>query len=535
MKPELYERLPERAAKLARELEEYLLTDIARRIKKEGRVPSTAWKETQNLLSKGMTEEQLYRRLAKLLKQLSREVEEIYRTSYENAVDDMGYAYEALGIESVFDNAEGMDRLVRAVMRQTAGTFENITRSTGFMIRGADGKAAFVSTQKAYVWALDTAATRIKDGGVPPEKAIHDAVKQLADSGLKTVDFQSGRSIELESAVRTAIVTGMHQISGQICAQQCEELDTDLVEVSAHSGARDKGDGLENHRDWQGGIYSISGTSTKYASLLTETGYDAKAKKGDVRGLKGANCRHDFSPFLDGISIPQWTAEKLAELDKDVIWQGMTFTAYEAQQKMRDMERQIRKVQRDLMVFAALGEEKKLDYENLSIKYMRMRDVYDSFCKAADSPTIWERARAVNWSASAATKARNAAKSAVARLEKERQDDIIREKIRSAGELDKAAVIHLDPTEIDMSTLGFDTKHINGERGRDITREQAIQWINDAKISVTVWGGQYERYYGFDGAVYVNVAGNYMRTAYAKKDFTDDVKQILEVLKNHEH
>ena len=86
---------------------------------------------------------------------------------------------------------------------------------------------------------------------------------------------------------------------------------------------------------------------------------------------------------------------------------------------------------------------------------------------------------------------------------------------------------------MDTDTLGFDEQHINKERKHNITREEAVLWIQNAKISVTVWGGQYERYYGYDGAVYVNVQGRYIRTAYSKNEFQKEVLKIVDVLKKY--
>ena len=118
-------------------------------------------------------------------------------------------------------------------------------------------------------------------------------------------------------------------------------------------------------------------------------------------------------------------------------------------------------------------------------------------------------------------------------LEKEKQDAIIKEEIRKAGGFSEKAKIHLFPRQMDTDTLGFDEQHINKERKHNITREEAVLWIQNAKISVTVWGGQYERYYGYDGAVYVNVQGRYIRTAYSKNEFQKEVLKIVEVLKKY--
>jgi hypothetical protein len=101
------------------------------------------------------------------------------------------------------------------------------------------------------------------------------------------------------------------------------------------------------------------------------------------------------------------------------------------------------------------------------------------------------------------------------------------ERLRIAGKFPKAAEIHLTPTPIEVDTLAFDSAHVNQERGRNITEEQAKSWIREAKISVTVWNGQFERYYGQNGTVYVDKLGNFIRTAFPKEKYDNKVNALI--------
>lgn len=51
---------------------------------------------------------------------------------------------------------------------------------------------------------------------------------------------------------------------------------------------------------------------------------------------------------------------------------------------------------------------------------------------------------------------------------------------------------------------------------------------------MTVWKGQYERYYSDQGVAYVDLEHNLIRTAYKPEDFSGDVVNILEVLRKYE-
>lgn len=102
------------------------------------------------------------------------------------------------------------------------------------------------------------------------------------------------------------------------------------------------------------------------------------------------------------------------------------------------------------------------------------------------------------------------------------------EKLREAGGFKKTAKIHLVPTSINTEALTFDDTHINQERAHNITEKQAKQYIRDAKISVSVWNGQFERYYGVKGATYVDMRKNEIRTAYSLEEYDEKTISLIE-------
>ena len=145
--------------------------------------------------------------------------------------------------------------------------------------------------------------------------------------------------------------------------RNCEATGTDLVEVTAHWGAR------EDHAIWQGKIYSLSGKSKKYPDF-------AICRYGEVDGLKGVNCRHDFYPFFEGISEPtQWPKEPEA-----IEYKGRTYTYTEATQKQRQMERNVRATKREIEAQKVLGGDIKI----LEAKKRKQIAEYHEFSNAMD-------------------------------------------------------------------------------------------------------------------------------------------------------
>ncbi|MCD8049580.1 MAG: phage minor capsid protein, partial [Clostridia bacterium] len=158
---------------------------------------------------------------------------------------------------------------------------------------------------------------------------------------------------------------------------RCEELGCDLVEVTAHYGAR------PSHAEWQGQVYSLSGETQGYDKLSDATGY------GTGDGLMGWNCRHSFAPFFEG-SKRSYTDEQLREMkEHTVTYNGEKMTDYEASQLQRSMERDIRKTKRELTALDELQKNKptnetKTEFAALSVKLKNQEAKLKNFCKQTE-------------------------------------------------------------------------------------------------------------------------------------------------------
>lgn len=143
---------------------------------------------------------------------------------------------------------------IAAIMAQAQREVGNLTRSMGFLV---DNGRTMLAPARAYQWALDNAEMQVMSGAISYNQAIKSAVKQLADSGIKAVDYESGHRDQIDVAARRAVMTGVSQLCQKYAEQSMEYLNTNLVEVSAHIGARDVDGpmGWENHKKWQGKIF----------------------------------------------------------------------------------------------------------------------------------------------------------------------------------------------------------------------------------------------------------------------------------------
>ena len=143
---------------------------------------------------------------------------------------------------------------VDAIRRQTEETFRNIAQSMAFLV---DNGRTLLAPARAYQWALDNAVVQVQSGAISYNQAIRYAVKQLADSGIRVADYESGHRDQIDVAVRRAVMSGVNALCQRYAEQSMEYLDTNLVEVSAHIGARniDGPNGWEAHTKWQGRVF----------------------------------------------------------------------------------------------------------------------------------------------------------------------------------------------------------------------------------------------------------------------------------------
>lgn len=379
--PEVLDALPEELAELFRALEITLLDEICSRLVFADQLNEVTVQDIQALRSHGID--------LKDIEKAIRKTTGISETKLNKLLDDViernqKYYTEVIDLAHVTQPETLVDAAtVDAIKRQTHDTFRNLTASMGFLVGNTMLKPA-----RAYQWALDNAEMQIQSGAISYNQAIANVVKQLADSGLKIVDYESGHRDQIDVAARRAVMTGVNQICAKYTEQSAEYLDTPYFEVSAHAGARDKPgpSPWSSHKDWQGKVYSTRSVDI-YPSIYEGCGL------GAVDGLEGANCRHRRNVWVEGVSERTYTDEQLEHIDDDLgcEFDGKKYTAYEATQMQRRVERQIIKQKR--LVTAYKASEQKDEYYAAKAKLVRLNAKYKAFSEAAVLPMQWERTK----------------------------------------------------------------------------------------------------------------------------------------------
>lgn len=379
--PEILDALPEELAELYRALENTLLDEICSRLVIADQLNEVTVQDIRALRSHGVDLKSIEKAISKTtgiskqkLNSLLNDVVERNQKYYTEVID-LAHITQPKTLVDIEDTW--------AIYEQTKQTMRNLTQSMGFLVGNTMLKPA-----RAYQWALDNAEMQIQSGAISYNQAIANAVRQLAENGIKVVDYESGHRDSIDVAARRAVMTGVNQICAKYTEQAAEYLDTPYFEVSAHAGARDipGKSPWSSHKAWQGRVYSIHSNDI-YPSIYDVCGL------GAVDGLEGANCRHRRNVWVEGVSERKYTDEQLAHIDDDLgcTFDGKKYTAYEATQMQRRVERQIIKQKRFVTAYKASGQMD--EYRAAKAKLTRLNAKYKAFSETAKLPLQWERTK----------------------------------------------------------------------------------------------------------------------------------------------
>lgn len=460
--PEQLQNLPQELTDLYDQLSEFILRDIARRIAKGAEITDTAEYQLYRAKSLGLSTDEIAAKIAEINGSSASEINRLIR---EAAAQSDEFDRKMLGVDKgaavpLEENAQ-LQKLISAQIAETAGKCENLTNTMGFADHDFLGRVYYLSMTDMYRREMDSAHMKVATGATDYMTAIRQACNKLAASGVRTIDYESGRSDRIEVAARRALLTSVAHVTHRISEQNGEELGADGWEMSAHSGSR------PSHAVYQGRQYPQEQYERIIKPLISEP-----------------NCRHDVFPIILGVSEPTYTEEELQNIDQPPFtYEGRTYTAYEASQQMRKMERAMRKQKDRCIVADAAGDEEA--FATASIRLNRQKYIYEDFCKAADSYTEYERTYVTGFNRSIA------ARSGVAAIKKEYK--------LIASTLDKSAVPSIDDfkkmlynnsdeykqlrhqfNEKVINSDYDDIKHLNGSLSDKVTRQWYV--LHDKKI-----------------------------------------------------
>lgn len=267
MRDDYQKKIADKIAARYRNLELRIMEDIVRRIKKTGEITSTADWQINRLKILGYSSEDIENVIKDTLNASYPEMFELYDKIVEREYVRDKDVYEQVNAQYIpYEENEQMQQNVEAIIRQSKGELENITGSLGFYL-DYNGRKVLTPLAEVYTRYLDTACYEIVSGAFDYGSVLRRTVTQLTNSGLRKIDYASGRADRVDVAARRAVLTGVAQICGKMSNYNAEKLGAEFFEVDWHSGAR------PTHAVWQGRVYSREQLYPRYLKTKSVNGF----------------------------------------------------------------------------------------------------------------------------------------------------------------------------------------------------------------------------------------------------------------------
>lgn len=385
--PDQIAYLRDAAGRISDPINDFLLEDIARRVSAAGQLTSTAAYQVWRVQQLGLSQREIKKRLRQLLNVSHRELRQLLTQSAE-----VGYDFDIKHLPYVqavkFQDNDVIQQIVSTAVKLAQDDFTNLTQTLGMV----DPYGNVLPLQDAYRACTDFAFQQVITGAADYNTAIRMATRNLADKGVRVIDYESSAHTSIEAAVRRNIMGGLGLMQEQISQQNHDDLGCDGWEISAHAAS------APDHEPIQGRQYSNAVYKVLNSSL--------------TRRIGTLNCGHAAFPIILGVSSPQYTEKELAKFREDngkgATYQGRHYTGYEATQMQRKIERSIRKQKNRILVDESIRDAEKLQADQ--IKLRRLNEEYRRFSRAAGLRTEPERAQVVGFGRRQAASATKAAK-----------------------------------------------------------------------------------------------------------------------------
>ncbi len=388
------EMLPERIYERLNQINSDTLVVIGEKIKEIGQIRPSDVHRIQQLRNYGSDMDKITNQLAKAS---SKNIQDIYDIFDIVAKENYTYAkpfYSAKGLKYIpYDENERLKLYVKSLARQTAEEYVNLTQHTAFSVFASDGKSIAplfeanknkiaTSLSETYTKVMDIAVTKAQIGLSDYQSAMREVLRAVSSSGIKTVDYATGYTRRLDSAVRQNVLWGLKQCNQNVANEIGKEFGADGMEISMHSNPR------PTHVDFQGEQFSLDGDKVidgkKYEDFY----------KNAADLLQDYGCLHFSFPILLGISEPTYSKreiDKQKHLDREEIYfEGEKLTRYQATQLQRQAETAIRNAKDTANMAKAAGDDKLRREEQSKINQLTQK--YKKISNTFNIPSKLERA-----------------------------------------------------------------------------------------------------------------------------------------------
>lgn len=516
--PDFLEHCSDDTVELYSELDQLIMRDVVRRLMKAGRVTDTAAWQIQRAQESGLLYDEVIAEVARYANASEQQVRALFEDAGLKAIEYDSTIYTAAGLSPPpLAMSPTAQQVLQAGLAKTNGYLQNLTKTT------ANG------AQQAYIHAATIAEMQVDSGTFDYVSAIRNAVRTAIDGG-EWVTYPSGHRDRLDVASRRAVLTGVNQTAAEVSLSYADDMECDLVETTAHAGAR------PSHMVWQGQVFSRSGKSDKYDDFAGATGY------GTGAGLCGWHCRHSFHPFFEGLSESAYPKSKLKEYENQTVtYNNEKIPYYDATQQQRAMERAVRDSKRKVAGFdeavksakdEPTAKAMKHEFDAAAVRLKKQEAALKDFTQQTDLLRQREREQVVATKSAGKTISfgRSSAQKAVQTAKmRQRLDSANKElnSLRESGTIRVKGTLVKAPAVPD--TLAFSGHALDRLSERGMTLQDVEHITKSPKFAIKQRNGAQHVYYSEAGFIAIKSDG----TVSSIGRLDDGGKAVLEMAKKY--
>ena len=355
-------KIEKQAVGIYQNLELQIIEEIATRIANFGYANTVVINNLKIAEEMGFLYQDIVRLVAEYNNTSYEKIAEIFEEAGAETIKKDDLIYKEAGLNPVpIKQSRPIMQMMSATIEKTTGNLQNLCMTTAN------------TAQTQFYNAINLSYMEVSTGAKSYTQSFIDALKTIAQQGA-IIEYPSGAKRSIESAVRMNIITGVNQTCGQLQELRANEVGWDLMEITAHSGAR------PSHAKWQGKIVSLS--EKKGYLSKDDIGY------GEATGFKGINCKHDWHPYYKD-STRSYTQKELEKWKNEkVTYNGKEYTKYDATQEQRKIERAIRQDKKELVAQQKLLtsnnkdiniEEVQAEIRNIKAREKDHKNMLDNF------------------------------------------------------------------------------------------------------------------------------------------------------------
>ena len=393
--------LVERLINRIEEANTYFLMKMGSSIKQIRKLTPTEAQRLVQMLKYGGKYDDIIRELAEYTNLNVKDIDKIFKSYAKQDQQFYKQFYKYRKVPFIeYEQNVALRRQTEALANIVKNEMFNFTRSNvlGYTVRDLQGRPQFIGLKETYNRVLDEALINVGTGKETFDSAMSRIMKDIGGSGLKTIEYESGRSMRLDSAIRMHLKGRLRELHNENQKLFGVEFGSDGYEISVH------GNPAPDHAEVQGRQFS-----TAEYDLLNK-GYEAKDYKGNTytldhdgkngfRPISELNCYHYIFSIVLGASEPEYDDKALQEIidksNEKIEIDGKEYTRYECSQLQRNLERKIRE-QKDTQIFAKAGGNMELVGEAQK-KITQLTSKYNELSKKSGLPTKANRMRVAGY------------------------------------------------------------------------------------------------------------------------------------------